>query len=215
MCVMVSLELVLEVVFEDEIWCDELYCKFYGVIVVIVLWNWLLMIFIWQIILVFYIGNMVVFKFFEYISVCGLELVCVIVEVLLFGVFNIVSGDGSVGVLLVEDVDINKIMFIGFGVIGVCIVVVVVCNFMLIIMELGGNDVVIVLEDVDFKVIVLGLFWGVFFNMGQICVCVKCFYVFDVLYDQIVVELKVIIVVMFMGDGLQFGIVMGLVQNFM
>jgi len=208
-----SLELAPEVVFEDQTRRDELHRKPYGVIAAIAPWNWPLMISIWQIIPALYTGNTVVLKPSEYTSVCGLELARVIAEALPAGVLNTVSGDGSVGALLVEDANVNKIMFTGSGATGARIVAAAARNLTPTTMELGGNDAAIVLEDADPKAIAPGLFWGAFLNMGQTCACAKRLYVPDALHDQIVAELKAIIAATPMGDGLQPGIAMGPVQN--
>ena len=136
-----------------------------------------------------------------------------IAEALPAGVLNTVSGDGSVGALLVEDANVNKIMFTGSGATGARIVAAAARNLTPTTMELGGNDAAIVLEDADPKAIAPGLFWGAFLNMGQTCACAKRLYVPDALHDQIVGELKAIIAATPMGDGLQPGIAMGPVQN--
>lgn len=208
-----SLELAPEVVFEDETRRDELHRKPYGVIAAIAPWNWPLMISIWQVIPALYAGNTVVLKPSEYTSVCGLELARVVADALPPGVLNTVSGDGSVGAMLVEDADVNKIMFTGSGATGARIVAAAARNLTPTTMELGGNDAAIVLDDADPKAIAPGLFWGAFLNMGQTCACAKRLYVPDALHDQIVDELKAIIAALPMGDGLQPGIAMGPVQN--
>lgn len=208
-----SLELAAEVVFEDETRRDELHRKPYGVIAAIAPWNWPLMISIWQIIPALYTGNTVVLKPSEYTSVCSLELARVIAEALPLGVLNTVSGDGSVGALLVEDADVNKIMFTGSGATGARIVAAAARNLTPTTMELGGNDAAIVLDDADPKAIAPDLFWGAFLNMGQTCACAKRLYVPDALHDQIVAELQAMIAATPMGDGLQPGMAMGPVQN--
>jgi phenylacetaldehyde dehydrogenase len=69
------------------------------------------------------------------------------------GVLNTVSGDGSVGALLVEDPHVNKIMFTGSGATGARIVAAAARNLTPTTMELGGNDAAIVLDDADPKAI--------------------------------------------------------------
>ncbi|MFJ3055017.1 aldehyde dehydrogenase family protein [Herbaspirillum sp. NPDC087042] len=208
-----SLTLAPEVVFEDETRRDELHRKPFGVVAAIAPWNWPLMISIWQVIPAIFAGNTVVLKPSEYTSVCGLELAKVIAGALPPGVMNTVSGDGSVGALLVEDPQVNKIMFTGSGATGARIVAAAARNLTPTTMELGGNDAAIVLDDADPKAIAPGLFWGAFLNMGQTCACAKRLYVPDALHDQIVAELQAIIAATPMGDGLQPGIAMGPVQN--
>lgn len=208
-----ALDLAPEVVFEDDTRRDELHRKPYGVIAAIAPWNWPLMISIWQIVPPIFAGNTVVLKPSEYTSVAGLELARVIADALPPGVLNTVSGDGSVGALLVEDPDINKIMFTGSGATGARIVAAAARNLTPTTMELGGNDAAIVLDDADPKSIAPGLFWGAFLNMGQTCACAKRIYVPDSLHDAIVAELKAMIAATPMGDGMQPGMVMGPIQN--
>ncbi|MDC8786387.1 aldehyde dehydrogenase family protein [Roseateles koreensis] len=208
-----SLDLPMEVAFEDETRRDEVYRKPFGVIAAIAPWNWPLLIGIWQMIPSIRAGNTVVIKPSEYTSIGTLELVRLIAEVLPPGVLNTVSGTGQVGAWLVENPDVNKIMFTGSGSTGAKITAAAARNLTPTTLELGGNDAAIVLPDADPKAIAMDLFWGAFLNMGQTCAAAKRLYVHESLHDALVAELKAIAEAMPIGNGADAGIAMGPIQN--
>lgn len=211
--VVASLDLPVEVAFEDETRRDEVYRRPYGVIAAITPWNWPLMIAIWQIIPALRAGNTVVLKPSEYTSIASLEMAALIAGVLPPGVLNTVSGGGEVGGRLVQDPAVNKILFTGSGPTGARIAAAAAANLTPVTLELGGNDAAIVLPDADPKAMAMGLFWGAFINMGQTCAAAKRVYVHDSLHDAVVAELKALAVAMPMGDPLAEGTVMGPIQN--
>lgn len=208
-----SLELPVEVAFEDDTRRDEVHRKPYGVVAAIAPWNWPLMIAIWQIIPALRAGNTVVLKPSEYTSIGTLEMIRLIAAVLPPGVINTVSGAGQVGAWLVDNPEVDKIMFTGSGATGARIAATAARHLTPTTMELGGNDAAIVLPDADPKGLAMGLFWGAFLNMGQTCACAKRLYVPDSLHDAVVAELKALASAMRMGDGMQPGIAMGPIQN--
>jgi acyl-CoA reductase-like NAD-dependent aldehyde dehydrogenase len=208
-----SLDLPVEVAFEDETRRDEVHRKPIGVIAAIAPWNWPLLIAIWQIIPSIRAGNTVVIKPSEHTPIGTLEMVRLISEVLPAGVVNTVTGDGKVGQVLCEEPDVDKIMFTGSSATGARIIEASAKNLARVTLELGGNDAAIVLPDVDAKAIAEGLFWGAFINMGQTCACAKRLYVHEDIHDEIVEALKVLAEAMPMGNGLEDGVVLGPVQN--
>jgi acyl-CoA reductase-like NAD-dependent aldehyde dehydrogenase len=162
-----SLDLPVEVVFEDETRRDEVHRKPFGVVAAIAPWNWPLLIAIWQIIPSIRAGNTVVIKPSEYTTIGTLELVRLISAVLPKGVVNTISGPGEVGSWLVNDPGIDKIMFTGSTATGKKIAQAAAQNMIPATMELGGNDAAIVLPDADPKAIAMGLFWGGVVSMGR------------------------------------------------
>ena len=208
-----SLDLPVEVAFEDETRRDEVHRRPFGVIAAIAPWNWPLMIAIWQIIPSIRAGNTVVLKPSEYTSIGTLEMVRLIAEVLPPGVINTVSGAGEVGGWLVDNPDVDKIMFTGSAATGARITAAAAKHLIPTTMELGGNDAAIVLPDADPQAMAMGLFWGAFLNMGQTCACAKRLYVHESRHDAVVAELKALATAMPMGDGMQPGIAMGPIQN--
>lgn len=208
-----SLDLPVEVAFEDATRRDEIRRRPFGVIAAVAPWNWPLLIAIWQIVPALRAGNTVVIKPSEYTSICTLELVRLIAEVLPAGVLNSVSGGGEVGAALVEHPGVDKIMFTGSAATGRRIAAAAARTLTPTTMELGGNDAAIVLPGADPKALAMDLFWGSFLNMGQTCACAKRLYVHDSLHDAVVSELKALAQAMPMGDGMDAGMAMGPIQN--
>ena len=208
-----SLDLSMEVAFEDDTRRDEVHRRPFGVVAAIAPWNWPLMIAIWQIIPAIRAGNTVVIKPSEYTSIGTLEMVRLLGAVLPPGVLNTVSGAGDVGSALVEHPGVDKITFTGSTSTGARIAASAARNIVPTTLELGGNDPAIVLPGVDAKAIAMGLFWGAFVNMGQTCACIKRLYVHRSVHEAVVSELKALAQAMPMGNGLDAGIAMGPIQN--
>ncbi|MGD1846761.1 MAG: aldehyde dehydrogenase family protein [Salibacteraceae bacterium] len=208
-----SLDLPVETVFEDDTRSDKLYRKPIGVIGAIAPWNWPLMIAIWQVIPSLRAGNTVVLKPSEYTPIGTLEMVRLMNTVLPAGVLNTVSGDGSVGALLVENPDVDKIMFTGSERTARKIIEASKGNMARLTLECGGNDPAIILPGTDIASKAGDLFWGAFINMGQTCACAKRLYVHENDYDSVVDTLKGMAEQMPMCNGMEEGIVLGPVQN--
>lgn len=208
-----SLDLPVEVVFEDETRRDELHRRPLGVVGAITPWNWPLMIAIWQIIPSLRAGNTVVLKASEYTTIGTLEMIRIMNTVLPAGVLNSVSGDGMVGAMLVEHKDIDKIMFTGSEKTARKIIKASEGNMAKLTLECGGNDPAIILPGTELDSKAMDLFWGAFINMGQTCACVKRLYVHEDDYDNVVKVLDNIAGQMPMGNGMEEGIVLGPVQN--
>lgn len=181
-----SLDLPVEVVFEDDTRRDEMHRKPIGVIGAIAPWNWPLMIAIWQIIPSLRAGNTVVLKPSEYTTIGTLEMIRLMNTVLPPGVLNSISGDGKVGAMLVENQDVDKIMFTGSASTARKIIEASGGNMARLTLECGGNDPAIVLPGTDIQSKAGDLFWGAFINMGQTCACAKRLYVHENDYDQVV-----------------------------
>ena len=208
-----SLDLPVELAFEDETRRDEVHRKPFGVVAAIAPWNWPLLIAIWQIIPSIRAGNTVVIKPSEYTSIGTLELVRLIAEVLPKGVVNTISGSGEVGSWLVSDPGIDKVMFTGSGPTGAKIAEAAAKNLVPVTLELGGNDAAIVLADNDPKEAAPKIFQGAFQNSGQVCIAIKRAYVHESIYDEMCDELAKLAKAAVVGDGLQQGVNLGPLQN--
>ncbi|MEM6264463.1 MAG: aldehyde dehydrogenase family protein [Bacteroidota bacterium] len=208
-----SLDLPVEVVFEDDTRRDEMHRKPIGVIGAIAPWNWPLMIAIWQIIPSLRAGNTVVLKPSEYTTIGTLEMIRLMNTVLPPGVLNSISGDGAVGAMLVENKDVDKIMFTGSASTARKIIEASGGNMARLTLECGGNDPAIILPGTEMQSKAGDLFWGAFINMGQTCACAKRLYVHENDYDAVVSALDGVASQMPMGNGMEEGIVLGPVQN--
>ncbi|PBQ33000.1 aldehyde dehydrogenase [Sphingobacteriaceae bacterium] len=208
-----SLDLPVEVVFEDDTRRDELHRKPLGVVGAITPWNWPLMIAIWQIVPSLRAGNTVVIKPSEYTTIGTLEMVRLMNTVLPAGVLNVITGDGKIGALLIENKDVNKIMFTGSTKTGRKIIDASKGNMARLTLECGGNDPAIVLPGTDAQKIAGDLFWGAFINMGQTCACAKRLYVHENDYENVISALDAVSAQMPMGNGMIEGNVLGPIQN--
>lgn len=208
-----SLEVPIETVFEDETRRDELHRRPLGVVAAITPWNWPLMIAIWQVIPALRMGNTVVIKPSEYTTIGTLEMVRLMNEVLPPGILNTVSGDGVVGAALVENADVDKVMFTGSQATAQKIIESSSGNMSRLTLECGGNDAAIMLPDASPSEFAEGLFWGAFINMGQTCACAKRLYVHESKYEETIDVLKGMAEAMPMGNGMDEGIVLGPIQN--
>lgn len=208
-----SLDLPVEVVFEDDTRRDEMHRRPIGVIGAIAPWNWPLMIAIWQIIPSLRAGNTVVLKPSEYTTIGTLEMIRLMNTVLPPGVLNSISGDGEVGAFLVENKDVDKIMFTGSERTARKIIKASEGNMARLTLECGGNDPAIVLPGTDIQSKAGDLFWGAFINQGQTCACAKRLYVHEDDYDNVVAALDAVAGQMPMGNGMEEGILLGPVQN--
>ncbi|MEL6987564.1 MAG: aldehyde dehydrogenase family protein [Bacteroidota bacterium] len=208
-----SLDLPVEVVFEDDTRRDEMHRKPIGVVGAIAPWNWPLMIAIWQIIPSLRAGNTVVLKPSEYTTIGTLEMIRLMNTVLPAGVLNSISGDGAVGAMLVENTDVDKIMFTGSERTARKIIQASGGNMARLTLECGGNDPAIILPGTDMQSKAGDLFWGSFINMGQTCACAKRLYVHENDYDSVVGALDAVAGQMPMGNGMDEGIVLGPIQN--
>lgn len=143
-------------------------CWLFGVVGVIVLWNFLMMLFLNKFGLVLLIGNIVVVKFVDMMLFMMFVLVEILIEVgFLFGVFNVVIGIGLVvGEVLVMHLFVRKVVFIGLMLIGECVMVLASCGIKCVMFEFGGSDLLIVCDDVDFVAVAFVASMGCFFNCG-------------------------------------------------
>ncbi|MEO1449893.1 MAG: aldehyde dehydrogenase family protein, partial [Bacteroidota bacterium] len=208
-----SLDLPVEVVFEDDTRRDELHRTPVGVVGAIAPWNWPLMIAIWQIIPALRAGNTVVIKPSEFTTIGTLEMVRLMNTVLPDGVLNTISGDGKVGAALVEHSGVDKIMFTGSARTARKIIEASGGNMARLTLECGGNDPAIVLPGTDMGTKAGDLFWGAFINMGQTCACAKRLYVHEDDYANVVSALDTVSGQMPMGNGMEEGVLLGPIQN--
>lgn len=187
-----------------------------GVIIGILLWNFLFFFIVCKLVLVFIIGNIIVIKFSEFMFNNVIVFVEIVYQVgLLKGVFNFVFGCGEiVGQELVGNLKVVMVSMIGSVVVGEKIMVVVVKNIIKVCFEFGGKVFVIVMDDVDLELVVKVVvdLWVI--NIGQVCNCVEWVYVQQGIYDCFVNCFGEVMKVVQFGDLVMWDdIVMGLLIN--
>lgn len=167
------------------------------------------MIGVWQLAPALRMGNTVVMKPSSSTPLSVLALVHVPNTALPNDVLHVVSGDRTVGNLLVEHPGIAKIMFTGSTAAGKAIIRNSADTVKRLTMELGGNVAGIVLPDADPQAIAQDLFWGAFINTGQTCASLKRLYVHEDIYEDVVTALTETAKAMPMGIGLDENNVLG------
>ena len=126
------------------------------------------------------------------------------------GVFNILLGGGStVGNLLAEHPDVDKVSFTGSTEVGKSIIGAARGNLKKLSLELGGKSPVIIFEDADLDEAIAGAAGGIFSNAGQVCVAGSRLYVHESVYDQVVEGIADIARNMKVGPGTVEGMDMG------
>jgi acyl-CoA reductase-like NAD-dependent aldehyde dehydrogenase len=196
-----DLELPVEVIQDNDEARIEVHRKPLGVIGSITPWNFPLMIAIWHTMPALRSGNTVVIKPSEFTPLTTLRAAEIINEIVPPGVFNIVTGDGSLGAAISNHPDINKIVFTGSTPTGKKIMESAAGSLKRITLELGGNDAAIVLPDTDVAAAAPKIFATALFNNGQTCAALKRLYVHEDIYEEMCEALAAIAAGVTTGDG--------------
>lgn len=107
------------------------------------------------------------------------------------GVFNVVSGEGSVGAILANHMDIDKISFTGSVTVGRKIAAAAnASNMKRVSLELGGKSAALVFQDAQVANAIKWLSIGVIMNAGQVCVAPSRIYVQEAVADQFIAGVK-------------------------
>ncbi len=160
----------------------------FGVVVLIVPWNYPLLIASWKAAQALAAGNTVILKPSSLTPLSALELGKIAQEAgLPEGVFNVVVGSGeAVGKMLCESKDVDMISFTGSNQVGRKILNYSSVNVKKTIMELGGKSASIILEDADLESAVNGSLCSIFLNQGQMCTAMSRIFVQDKIYDKFI-----------------------------
>jgi len=196
-----DLELPVDVIQDNDEARIEVHRKPLGVVGSITPWNFPLMIAIWHTMPALRSGNTVVIKPSEYTPLTTLRAAEIINDLLPPGVFNIVTGDGSLGAAMSSHPDINKMVFTGSTSTGKKIMQSAATNLKRVTLELGGNDAAIVLPDTNVQEAAPKIFATALMNNGQTCAALKRLYVHEDIYDDMCQALAAIASSVTTGDG--------------
>ncbi|WP_299779685.1 aldehyde dehydrogenase family protein [uncultured Roseobacter sp.] len=140
-----------------------------GVCGQIIPWNFPLLMLAWKIAPALAMGNTVVLKPAEYTSLTALLFADICRQAgLPKGVVNVVTGDGTVGEMIVA-AEVDKIAFTGSTTVGRRIREATAGSGKALSLELGGKSPYIVFDDADLDSAVEGLVDAIWFNQGQVC----------------------------------------------
>jgi len=177
-----------------------------GVVVLIVPWNYPLLIASWKLAQALATGNTVILKPSSLTPLTALELMKIINAAgLPKGVVNILVGSGDkIGKILCSDKRVDMISFTGSNEVGREIIGYAQDNVKKLIMELGGKSASIILKDADLESAVNGTLCSIFLNQGQMCTAMSRIIVEDDIYDKFVADFVSKTRKIKLGDGSDF-----------
>ncbi|UIP07865.1 aldehyde dehydrogenase family protein [Erythrobacter sp. SDW2] len=184
-----------------------------GVVGGIVPWNFPVMMAIQKIVPALISGCTIVLKPSPFTPLTTLRIAELIKGVVPAGTVNIITGEDSLGPLITQHPDIDKITFTGSTATGKKIMEGASADLKRITLELGGNDASIVLPDADVQKVAEQLFWSSFTNAGQICVAAKRIYIHEDIYDELSAAIAEYAKTVKVGDGSEQGTGVGPIQN--
>ncbi len=183
----------------------------FGVVVLIVPWNYPLLIASWKLAAALGAGNTVVLKPSSLTPLTALELAKIINKIdLPKGVVNVINADGArVGEALCSDKRVDLISFTGSNEVGRKIITSSSKNVKKLIMELGGKSASIILKDADLELAVNGSLCSIFLNQGQMCTAMSRIFVEDDIYDKFIADFLEKARRIKLGDSLNYETQMG------
>ncbi|WP_375395419.1 aldehyde dehydrogenase family protein [uncultured Sphingomonas sp.] len=129
------------------------------------------------------------------------------------GVFNVITGDASVGAAMTMHADVAKISFTGSTETGKRIAIAAAPTLKRLTLELGGNDAAIVLPDADVAAVAGTIFEISLGNAGHFCAAVKRLYVHEDIYGAVRDALAAKAHAAVLGANFDSATTMGPVQN--
>jgi aldehyde dehydrogenase (NAD+) len=184
-----------------------------GVCGQIIPWNFPLLMLAWKIAPALAMGNTVILKPAEYTSLTALLFADICQQAgLPKGVVNIITGDGTVGEMIVA-ADVDKIAFTGSTSVGRRIREATAGTGKSLTLELGGKSPYIVFDDADLDSAVEGLVDAIWFNQGQVCCAGSRLLVQETVADRFYTKLRARMDRLRLGDPLDKCIDVGAVVD--
>ncbi|MFH0858964.1 MAG: aldehyde dehydrogenase family protein [Candidatus Omnitrophota bacterium] len=182
-----------------------------GVVLLIVPWNYPLLIASWKMSQALAAGNVVILKPSSLTPLTALELGKIACGAgLPVGVANVVNASGdSVGETLCSDKRVDMISFTGSNIVGKEILGYASKNVKKLTLELGGKSASIILKDADLEVAVNSALCSIFLNQGQMCTAMSRIFIEDDIYDKFVIEFVKKTKQIKLGPGLDYETQMG------
>lgn len=208
-----NLEVSREVIQDDKHARVEVVRRPLGVVAAITPWNFPLLLAAWKIGPALRAGNTMVLKPSPFTPLSSLKVGEVLRDVLPQGVFNVVSGAGSLGAQLSGHPAVRKVSLTGSIDTGKRVASAAAGDLKRLTLELGGNDPAIVLDDADVATIAPHLFKAAFVNNGASCSAIKRIYVSERQHASLVEALAACARAVVVGDGAIEGTELGPINN--
>ena len=161
-----------------------------GVVLLIIPWNYPLLIACWKLASALAAGNTVILKPSSLTPLTALELAKIVHQAgLPIGVVNVINGGGSqIGKDLCVDKRVDMISFTGSNETGKEILQYASKNIKKMTLELGGKSASIVFDDVDLGVAVNSCLTSIFLNQGQMCTGMSRIFVQEKIYAKFLAD---------------------------
>ncbi len=184
-----------------------------GVCGQIIPWNFPLLMLAWKVAPALAMGNTLVLKPAEYTSLTALLFAEICTQAgVPKGVVNIVTGDGTVGEMIVN-AEVDKIAFTGSTSVGRHIREATAGTGKALTLELGGKSPYIVFDDADLDSAVEGLVDAIWFNQGQVCCAGSRLLVHEPVADAFYAKLRPRMDKLRIGDPLDKSIDVGAIVD--
>jgi acyl-CoA reductase-like NAD-dependent aldehyde dehydrogenase len=208
-----TLEIPVDVILDDENERVEMQRRPLGVIGAITPWNFPIVVAISKIAPALLVGNTMVLKPSQYTPLSSLQIGELFSRILPPGVLNVISGGDELGAWMTSSPNFAKVSFTGSVETGRKVAESTASNLGRTTLELGGNDAAIVLPDVDLPEIAGDIFSAAFSQNGQACVAIKRLYVHEEIYKDMVAELQTHAEGVKPGDGTDPNVTVGPIAN--
>lgn len=211
----IDIPLVIRHFYHHAGWAQVLEIEFpehtaFGPVGQIIPWNFPLLMLSWKVAPALAAGNTVVLKPAEYTSLTALLFAEICSQVgLPPGVFNLVTGPGQTGSLMVNHSDLKKIAFTGSTDVGRLIREATADTDKKLTLELGGKSPFIIYEDADLDSAIEGLVDAIWFNQGQVCCAGSRLLVQESVAEKVIDRLKRRMAKLRVGDPLDKSMDMG------
>jgi succinate-semialdehyde dehydrogenase/glutarate-semialdehyde dehydrogenase len=130
------------------------------------------------------------------------------------GICNILTGPATeIGAEMTENAMVRKLTFTGSTSVGAKLLAQCAPTIKKTSMELGGNAPFIVFNDADLDEAVKGALASKYRNTGQTCVCANRLLVQDGIFDAFAEKLKVAVLGLKVGNGMEEGVTQGPLIN--
>lgn len=200
---------------QDDPTAPTVYREPFGVVGVILPFNWPLGVMALKVVPSFLAGNALVVKAPPSCPGAVLEMLALMAEALPPGVLNTVNSPGiEIGEALTVHDGIDMVSFTGGGSTGRKVMASAATKLKPVLLELGGNDPAVIASDVEVTEALIDRLWDAsMLTSGQVCMAVKRLYVpagKEREYVDALVERAAQVTV---GDGLAEGVSMGPVHT--
>lgn len=174
----------------------------FGVVGLIIPWNWPLVHAIDFVATALVTGNAVVLKPAPETPLCALRVAELAADVFPDGVMNVVTGDSEPGEAISGHPDVDKIAFIGHDETAEHVLTSAARQITPVLVECGGKNPAIVFPDADLSRAVTGVISSSFKNNGEACTCSERLLLHEEVYDEFLEKLSDEVSNIVVGDGM-------------